>query len=185
MQGEPPAHLCARQRAPLRARRRQGACREHEAELVLSRRDPPLECAPRGRGRRGRRDGKPLGSRPRIRRLLVVADVPVSAVARGGVSNTSKISNGITIYARALVPTYSRATPLRASVMGRPWVPMAVTDDARLLAASFEAKEDGVRTGKPQLYQHEPELGLSWTRLHGDDPASAGPQRPRIILQEI
>ena len=80
MQGEPPAHLCARQRAPLRARRRQGACREHEVELVLLRRDPPLECAPRGRGRRERRDGKLLGSRPRIRRLLVVADAPVSVV---------------------------------------------------------------------------------------------------------
>ena len=80
MQGEPPANLCARQRAPLRARRRQGACREHEVELVLLRRDPPLECAPRGRGRRERRDGKPPGSRPRIRRLLVVADAPVSVV---------------------------------------------------------------------------------------------------------
>ena len=77
MQGEPPAHLCARQRAPLRARRRQGACREHEMELVLLRHDPPLECAPRGRGLR---DGKLFGSRPRIRRLLVVADAPVSVV---------------------------------------------------------------------------------------------------------
>ena len=80
VQGEPPAHLCARQRAPLRARRRQGACREHEVELVLLRRDPPLECAPRGWGRQERRDGKLPGSRPRIRRLLVVADAPVSVV---------------------------------------------------------------------------------------------------------
>ena len=39
------------------------------------------------------------------------------------------------------------------------------------------------RTPNHQLYQHEPGLGLSWTRL-GADPASAGPLRPRTF-QEI
>ena len=43
--------------------------------------------------------------------------------------------------------TYSRATSLRASVMGRPWVLMVVTDDARLAATGFEAEELLMRAG--------------------------------------
>ena len=40
---------------------------------------------------------------------------------------------------------------MRDSVMGRPWVLMAVTDDARLAATGLEAEEDVPRGHGPRL----------------------------------
>ena len=40
---------------------------------------------------------------------------------------------------------------MRASVMGRPWVLMVVTDDARLAATGLEAEEDVTRGHGPRL----------------------------------
>ena len=62
-----------------------------------------------------------------------------------------EISNEIITCGRVLVLTYSRAMSLRMSVTGRPWVPMAVTDDSRLAATGLEAEEDVPRGHGPRL----------------------------------